>query len=178
MVERRAHKAPHEARVVVVEVSVRVLEAAIGFVERDDGLFLRDGCRGQHARALGEEVAHHPVEPGPREQLPQPMAKAFRSDCEEPDLLDRGGVRGDEGVSRTAELADQTELERFEVFDSAPREVRRFLTRRRGEVPAVDERDLCAAGGEGCRTHRTVDAATKDEHVERASVEFMQVGLA
>src|SRR6185437_16872726 len=162
-------------RVVVVQVRVRVLEAAVAAVEREDRLLPRHGGAREAARPLGEECADEPVEPGAEDELPEPVAEAALVRGVEADLLDRGRVALDEVVARDAQLAHEAELEVLQVLDAAPRQVRRLLAGEPGEVPAVDQRDARAAGRERSGRDRSVDATAEDDHVEAAAVELVEV---
>ncbi len=107
VVQRAPDEVPHEAGVVVVEVGVGVLEAAVAAGELEDGLLAPHGGEREAARPPGEEAADEPVEPGAEDELPQAVAEAALVGGVEADLLDSGGVAQDEVVPRLAQLADE-----------------------------------------------------------------------
>ncbi|MEI2779716.1 MAG: hypothetical protein V9G19_27920 [Tetrasphaera sp.] len=166
MIERAPHEIEHEARVVVVQVRVRVLEPAVQALGVDDGLVARDVGDREQLRRAGEEAPEQPVEPRAHPQLEPAVAKAPLVGREEPDLFDRRGVRPDQVVARAAELGDQPELEALHVLDPAPGEVGGLLAGEPGEIRAVDQRHARPARREARRGHRAVDAAAHDQHVK------------
>ena len=177
-VERAADEGPHEARVVVVQVGVGVLEAAVGVVELHHRLLPPHRLEGEPAGPPGEERPDEPVEERPEEQLHERVPEALRVLRVEADLLHRRGVRGDEAVSGAAQLAHEPELEALEVLDPAPGEVARLLAGAAREVGLVDEGHPGAARREGRRAHGPVDAAADHQHVVDAFGELVNVRLA
>lgn len=70
VIDRLAHEVPDEARVVVVQVRVAVLESAVDLRAVDDRLLAFDRLAREVARAAREETADEPVEPRAEHEQP------------------------------------------------------------------------------------------------------------
>ena len=99
-VHRRANEAEYELGVVVVEVSVRVLEAADPLVDCDDRFLASHLLFGEKPGWPGEAVPEKPVEPGTRIQFQPTVAKTLRYGGKEPNFLDDRRKASDQMIAR------------------------------------------------------------------------------
>src|SRR5262249_22059830 len=120
--QRRTDEVEDEARIVVVEIGVGVLEAADGVRGIHDRLRGRDGATRAEPWNPREAVADQPVEPGAQPEHERMPAEALLDGREEADLANRGGITADQVVAAHAEGANQRELAALHVLDAAPGE--------------------------------------------------------
>ena len=177
-IHRRTDELEDKARVVVVQIGIRILKAAV-IVSGVDRRFFRLGDRlAEQTRRAGEEAAKDPIDPGARPDKPGRKTETLLDRGVKTDLLDARRITFDHVVAALAQAPDQIVIVTLQILDPAPGEIAGLLAGETGKIAQVDQRYLGPLARQGRRRNRPIDPASNDQRVINPISQLLQIARA